>query len=211
MKKCLELCCGTKSVGKVFEFHGWEVVSVDTEKRFKPTILSSILDLPDDIGKGFDFIWASPPCKIFSIANNSERDLVGASELVLKCLKIIQNSGPKTLWCLENPSTGLLKTMPFMQGLDSCVVSYCKYSEGDWGKYRKNTQLWNNVDLHLLKCKYDCVHCYKENGRWRHIDHAQHGCKAQGRTFTTTELYRIPPKLIEAIYEAISSRVRMES
>ena len=35
--KLLEIFCGTKSIGKVFEKNGWEVYSVDIEERFKPT------------------------------------------------------------------------------------------------------------------------------------------------------------------------------
>ena len=90
--------------------------------------------------------------------------------------------------------------MPYMQNLSSVIVSYCKYS--DWG-YRKNTQLWSNVDLKLQKCNYDCNNVYELHGRRRHKAHAQHGSKAQGQTFTTTQLYRIPELLVESIYEKV--------
>ena len=76
MPRILELFKGTGSVGKVFEAHGWEVVSVDIEAKFKPTIIADVLDLPPTIGKGFDFIWFSPPCKNFSRAlTRGPRDL----------------------------------------------------------------------------------------------------------------------------------------
>ena len=60
--RCLELFCGTKSIGEIFEAHGWEVVSVDLDPQFQPTIVANVLDLPTTIGKGFDFIHMSPPC-----------------------------------------------------------------------------------------------------------------------------------------------------
>ena len=42
--KLLEIFCGTKSIGKVFEKNGWEVYSVDLEERFEPTECVDILD-----------------------------------------------------------------------------------------------------------------------------------------------------------------------
>ena len=50
MPVLLELFCGTKSIGKVFDQHGWDVVSVDMLDKFQPTICKNVLDLsPEDI------------------------------------------------------------------------------------------------------------------------------------------------------------------
>ena len=45
MPHLLELFCGTKSVGKVFEAQGWKVTSVDFDPLFKPTLCMNVLDL----------------------------------------------------------------------------------------------------------------------------------------------------------------------
>ena len=42
--RLLEIFCGTKSMGKVFEKNGWEVISIDIEKKWKPTICIDVLE-----------------------------------------------------------------------------------------------------------------------------------------------------------------------
>ena len=67
MPVLLELFCGTKSIGRVFDQHGWDVVSVDFLPQFQPTICKNVLDLTveDIIAKlpkyrqTIDVIWAS--------------------------------------------------------------------------------------------------------------------------------------------------------
>ena len=64
--KLLELFSGTKSVGKVAEQLGYEVISLDLKDA---DINCNILDwdyTPYPTGY-FDVIWASPPCDTFSI------------------------------------------------------------------------------------------------------------------------------------------------
>ena len=42
--KVLELFCGTKSVGKVCEEKGYEVISLDIEKKFNPSICIDFIE-----------------------------------------------------------------------------------------------------------------------------------------------------------------------
>ena len=43
MPNILELCCGWKSVSRVFESDcGWESTTVDVLRKFKPTILADV-------------------------------------------------------------------------------------------------------------------------------------------------------------------------
>ena len=70
MPVLLELFCGSKSIGKVFDQHGWDVVSVDFNERFEPTICKDVLHLtPEDIidklpklSKGFFFEFGLVQC-----------------------------------------------------------------------------------------------------------------------------------------------------
>ena len=209
--KLLELFCGTKSVGKVFEAHGWEVVSVDLNPKFKPTIVADVMSLPTTIGVGFDFCHFSPPCTEYSIAHTGNaRDLDSANALVKHCLAIIRDSKPR-FWTIENPASGLLKKMEFMQDYNYSIGSYCKYDF----PYRKNTIIWNNFDLTLLKCNYDCDSIYKFNKRWRHKTHAQKGPSFKDGLgdvcYKSTDLYRIPEKFVLEIYNAISARAQTVS
>jgi hypothetical protein len=50
MPVLLELFCGTKFIGKVFDQHGWDVISVDMLSKFEPSTCKTVLDLtPEDI------------------------------------------------------------------------------------------------------------------------------------------------------------------
>ena len=95
--RVLVLFSGTQSVGRAFEAHGYEVVSLDKDPRFEPTICEDILTWDYTVFSvdHFDIVWASPECRDFSIArSNAKRppDLVGADALVQKTLDIIPYS-----------------------------------------------------------------------------------------------------------------------
>ena len=68
----LELCCGWKSVSRVFaEDGGWSVTTLDILPKFRPDILADITEW--DYESYFenhpipDVIWASPPCRTFTV------------------------------------------------------------------------------------------------------------------------------------------------
>ena len=68
--RLLELFSGTGSVGKVAKTlpEGFEVISVDNNKKANPTICTDILewDYKQFEPGYFEVIWASPPCDTFS-------------------------------------------------------------------------------------------------------------------------------------------------
>ena len=101
MPVLLELFCGTKFIGKIFDQHGWVVVSVDVKKKFEPTICKNVLDLtPEDIFKAMpafsqkiNCVWASPLCTHYSRARTTAktpRDLDGSDKLVQKVLDLAE-------------------------------------------------------------------------------------------------------------------------
>lgn len=155
----LELFAGTRSIGKSFEKIGFDVYSVDWDKRFKD------IDLYDDINnltvdkvlkmcKGYpDVIWASPDCTTYSIAgishhrikNSFNGNLDPVSEYAKFCdktnkhlINLINDIKPK-YYFIENPRGGLRK-MSFMQDIPRYTVTYCQY-----GDIRmKPTDIWTN-------------------------------------------------------------------
>ena len=139
----MELCCGTKSVGKVFEHLGLRTLSVDFDERWQPDVLADIAATPRDelveliraavrekFGEDLPILafWASPQCTEYSRALSTRpRDLAKADALVRACLRLFAEY-PAVPWFMENPETGLLKTRALMEGRCYHSVSYCKYS-----------------------------------------------------------------------------------
>jgi len=150
----LELCCGWKSTSVVFkEDHGWDAVTLDLLPRFKPTILADITTW--DYRSYFqthpapDVIWASPPCRTFTVAAwgknrtaNGEA-LTEASEqgdaCVRACLDCIEycraHVNPNVIFFVENPGYGAFRKLP-------CVVPYIHSGQSrmlQYGDYAPDT------------------------------------------------------------------------
>ena len=151
--RLLDLYSGYGSVAEVFQAQGYEVVTVDIDPTFRPTIQADMLtwEYWKDFSPGdFDVIACSPPCTEFSQAmTRRPRELEYADSLVLKGLEIIEYLQPN-IWFLENPRTGLLPKRPYMKGLAYVDVDYCCFS--DWG-YRKPTRIWGSRFIGLLANK----------------------------------------------------------
>ncbi len=105
--------------GKVFDQHGWDVISVDMLSKFEPTIYKNVFDLtPVDIlkvmpafSKRISCIWASPLCTQYSRARTTAktpRDLEGSDELVQKVLDLAEYFDVS--FFMENPHSGFLKS-----------------------------------------------------------------------------------------------------
>ncbi|OLP95272.1 putative DNA (cytosine-5)-methyltransferase, partial [Symbiodinium microadriaticum] len=196
--RLLELFSGTGSVGRAFEARGWEVTSLDSNPKADPTICSDILhwDFKAFESGYFDMIWASPCCTEFSIAlKKRPRNLPLGDALVLKTLEIIDYLQPRW-WAIENPSTGRLKSRPYMQGLHWDKVTYCKYGF----RYKKPTAIWHN--LPWTPSQGPCRtgdRCEAFQGT-RHPETAQRGpTKGREGSNSRDQLYSIPPALCDEI------------
>jgi site-specific DNA-cytosine methylase len=163
--RLLELFCGTKSVGKVFETAGYEVISLDFNKKFNATHTEDILmwDYKQYPTGYFDVIWASPDCSTWSLAtggkyrikseiygrnNKHQERATQANNMVLRVIEILKYYEPN-VWFIENPR-GLLRYFPPLQdfidemGANMNLVYYANYN--NWG-FPKPTNIWSNLPL----------------------------------------------------------------
>lgn len=164
--KLLELFKGTGSAGKAAVKVGFnEIVSIDFDQRYKPTIHTDILEW--DYKKFYeetkfipDFIWASPPCNTYSVLSYifkerdtktakplSERALTG-TKILYRTLEIImyfQDLNPDLGFCIENPR-GMMRYDPNMLNLHRETTLYCLYGDTK----RKPTDFWSNFKTNLL-------------------------------------------------------------
>lgn len=205
MPRLLELFCGTKSVSKAVGHLFEEVINVDIDPIFEPTICSDILtwDYKAYPVGHFDVIWASPPCQEYSCLNNARPNKIpniNHSDLIVKkTIEIIEYFNPHNFY-IENPQTGLLKEREFMLGIPYIDVDYCRFS--DWG-YKKRTRIWttayveNQLCLGKDKCKNMIGNAHK-NAIGNH-HHAREFWAVKGKRLE--QRYSIPATLIEYLFE----------
>ncbi len=68
--RILDLFAGRGTASNPFRDRGWEVTRVEIVPEYRPEILADIAHWKPRYDPGhFDFIWASPPCRVFSNAS----------------------------------------------------------------------------------------------------------------------------------------------
>ena len=196
-KRMLDLFSGTGSVGDAFRREGYDVVSVDNNPKYQPTIVADILAWDYKSAypvRYFDVVFACPPCTQYSQAKTTgERDLDGADALVERALEIIRYFGPR-LWFLENPRDGLLKTRQCVKDIPSVDVDYCQFSA--WG-YRKPTRIWGGEHIKDVRPRVcDPETC--PNMVERPNGHKGHRERLGGNDMRATrdDKYRVPEDLV---------------
>ncbi len=165
MNLCIDLCCGLKGFSQAFAMSSeWDVVTVDVEPRFQPTICADVLALKaSDIEKAArlgDFtkygkvvVLASPPCERFSIANSNwpQMGIRKALEIVGACLELIIDINPD-YYLIENPKGRLRWVLgPPTHSIRLSDYGHRRATQG--GKSRrpfKPTDLWGNVPFNLV-------------------------------------------------------------
>ena len=210
----LELFSGTCSVGKVAQELGYDVVSLDIAKKFKPTYCMDILTVDDAWLDEFvtkhgrpDVIWASPDCRHYSkirfnykALGHQPPDLAYADSLVQKALYIIDYLQPQTYF-IENPATGQLKSRSFMKGHPTKRCCYCKY---DPNGSKKETMIWGNrLDAWQPKmCSTVAPHTQCEQKRATG-KHAQSIGNSHHKEVNRTDRLRIPPALVRDLFMSL--------
>jgi|APFre7841882654_1041346.scaffolds.fasta_scaffold17442_5 hypothetical protein len=195
MKQLLELFKGTGSVGKVALKNGYNVLSVDIERKYDPDIHIDILDWDykkfyNETGYVPDFIWASPPCNTFSqmVYRLYERNTKTAEPYssrakngtkilytTLNIIKFFLKKNPEMIFVIENPR-GMMRHDKRIKKLVLNNTNYCEY--GDCRT--KSTDFFSNIPLYLNepKCKGTCLVA----------------------RLPLDDRYKIPPKLIQHIF-----------
>ena len=163
-KRMLELFCGTKSVGNEFRKAGYEIVSLDFDKKFNATHVEDILNWDYTIYPPyhFDVIWASPDCTTWSVAtggkyrlkkhiyglnNEYQPKATVGNNMILRLIEIIKYFG-NVYWYIENPRGLLIHFPPLVDfikenGYNNTLVYYGNYN---WG-FPKATHIWSNLRL----------------------------------------------------------------
>ena len=149
--KVLDLGCRTGSavaawqaagdvvVGVDWENHGQQIIG-DFTKEETWEIIDSVTPVWESEVKPYDFIWFSPDCSIFSMANmrwtrnispdfepmtdRARREIEGIKFV----LERIRERAPRLGWIMENPRS-LMRKMDFVKGLERSTVSYCQYGD----------------------------------------------------------------------------------
>lgn len=199
----IELFSGTESFSSVARHFGHKTFTVDNDNSFSPDLCKDINQVsPEDLPRRPDILWASPPCEGFSVAvigRNWHRDgrpktkrARAAIGLIVRTLAVVASTGP-TWWFIENPR-GMLRKMPFMQGLTRHTVTYCQYGD----TRMKPTDIWTNAWWWTPRppCK---------NGDSCH-EAAPRGSKTgtQGIALAK-DRGRIPPALFEEIFAQVKA------
>jgi hypothetical protein len=193
--RVLDLFAGTQSITRAFQNEGHVVDSLDVDPKFGPTIRVNVLEWDyKQLPRGhYDFIWASCPCEMYSIARSTAtRDLALADSLVRKTIEIIEYFQP-TRWAIENPERSLLWRRFNFEKI--VKTSYCSFGF----HYKKTTTIaYSGGELVLPICRGVGL-CPSMVGT-RHLAHAQKGGGGVMNTYhTTDELHRIPTGLCDAI------------
>ena len=204
--RTIELFSGTKSFSKVMESYGHKTLTIDNDKSLSPDICTDLLEMPMeylDSGADFGILWASPPCQGFSVAaighnwTGGVRGYIPKSAsaklsiaLAKRTLEAIRAVKP-TWWFIENPR-GLLRKMPFMEGLVRHTITYCQYGDDRM----KPTDIWTNATW--WKPRPPC-----KNGMKCHVA-APRGAKTGTQGIKgARDRGRIPAALFEEILEQI--------
>lgn len=200
--KALELFAGDRSFGKVAEYYGYDVVSVDWQKFPGIHIAKDIEELTfEDIPFIPDVVWASPDCTTYTIAaiSHHRNGTEPKSDYARKCDRVNQHFvglirlwltfNPKMVFFIENPR-GMLRKMPWMQGFTRHTVWYCQYGDDR----AKPTDIWTNSTDWIPRRQ-----CHNGNPNCHHQS-APRGSKTgtQGRK-GSFERSKIPSQLMEDI------------
>lgn len=146
--RCIELFSGNGDITKILKSHGIDCISVDYDSKKNADLCCNVYELSDDFLKQFQFIWLSPDCTTYSIAQHGihrTTNGVPVSEYAKQCDYNNNNFINRLLkldipFIMENPR-GYMRHKPFVKNLNRITVYYSTYGM----RYQKPTDLFSNV------------------------------------------------------------------
>jgi site-specific DNA-cytosine methylase len=206
--KVLELFKGSGSITKFFLNDKVEVVSLDIEKNYNPTICCDIMCFDYKKYKigYFDIIWASPECKLYSSFQyihvgkdkkyKNKQVLLDKqkidSKFINKTIEIIEYLQPK-YYFIENPlNSSIWKYIDNLKYLDTyIIVDYCYFGYD----YKKPTKILTNKNLVNKRC--GCKNHKIHIGATRKNNQN----KINQKKYNLLYRYSIPQKLLKYLFE----------
>lgn len=202
--KVLDLFSGLGGWSAAFKERGHDVITIDVESRFKPTIVADLFRWDPSTLGGWkpDIVLASPPCSAFTVmvigrnwtpppenAPKNDAARLGLN-LLERTIELIDFFNPRW-FIIENPRAKM-RTMPQVANMERRTVTYCQYGENRM----KPTDLWSTRWPSQLILKPPCT-----NGAPCHV-RAPRGSKTGTQGMTAEVSALIPYALSLAVCEA---------
>lgn len=223
MYRQLDLCCGMKGFSQaMIEDDNWEVVTLDIEEKFNPTICKDIvkIDVTDLPYHSYNLITGAPPCNIwgpgsynnywskvgdkFIIKKEVKKDkekwkmVIHMVKVAKKCFDLSRKLDVDFIF-IENPKNGIfsnvMKQIGVIGDFEIESVTQCQYGKD----YRKNTHLIGRFPLSMQfkSCKAgDYCHISGKRGSRTGV---------QNPNKTSEEIAKIPYNLSKSIKEAVEN------
>ena len=206
-KLCIDLCSGLGGFSQAFVDAGWEVIRLDFNPLFKPTICADVTQVrAKDIEKATALgvfsayskvvVLASPPCERFSLARRTWPEpgigkalaIVGA---VLEIISELKALSVLTAYAIENPRARLR----WFLGRPGTTIHYSDYDSNF--PFQKQTDIWTDIGLPIVPgirrpAGWGANQGYEQLNRWSDM--------------TPAERAEIPRGLSQAILEAVESQ-----
>lgn len=202
----LELFSGFEGLSNAFRAKGHECFTIDWDERFPSSMHCDISKLQiDDLPEEWrhpDIIFSGTQCVSYSVAaisrHRRRNPTTGELEPISEQAKhddamnwhvkeLVKEMNPK-IFIIENPM-GAMRKMGFVKDMILNTTCYCQYGFS----YRKQTDFFSNIDLHLKKpCKNNDP-CHEK---------APRGARTGLQAIKDPALKAVyPPKLCEHIVE----------
>lgn len=115
MKRALDLFCGAGGASMGLYRAGFEVTGVDNKRQPRYPFRFIEGDALEADLRGYDLIWASPPCQRYTVAQNAAKNADAHPDLIPVVREMLEASG--SAWIIENVVGAPLRNPMLLYGL----------------------------------------------------------------------------------------------